>query len=168
MKKERIEVYFNRDEYNMNRTSLEQNIKKIILCLEAVEQIMGVKELKPIKEIEDYIISKSGFDNIEMSAKLLNIDTAYYFLTQNLPKINLDVIEWIEGTPSTKEEILLQVKEKNTTYLSNDLYDDYKVLEKATSILNQLSNPTYINALTRDYMGKYNLNALSLQNMNTR
>lgn len=168
MKKERIEVYFNRDEYNMNITSLEQNIKKIILCLEAVEQIMGVKKLKPIKEIEDYIISKSGFDNIEMSAKLLNIDTAYYFLTQNLQKINLDVIEWIEGTPSTKEEILLQVKEKNTTYLSNDLYDDYKVLEKATSILNQLSNPTYINAVTKDYMGKYNLNALSLQNMNTR
>ena len=31
MKKERIEVYFNRDEYNMNITSLEQNIKKIIL-----------------------------------------------------------------------------------------------------------------------------------------
>jgi len=168
MKKERIEVYFNRDEYNMNIASLEQNIKKIILCLEAVEQIMGVKELKPIKEIEDYIISKSGFDNIEMSAKLLNIDTAYYFLTQNLQKINLDVIEWIEGVPSTKEEILLQVKEKNTTYLSNDLYNDYRVLEKATSILNELSNPTYINAVTKDYMGKYSLNALSLQNMNTR
>lgn len=168
MKKEKIEVHFNKDGYNTNITSLEQNLKKIILCLEAIEQITGVKELKPIKEIEDYIISKSGFDNIEMSAKLLNIDIAYYFLTQNLQKINLEVIEWIDGTPTTKEEILLKVKEENTIYLNDALYNDYKILENATTILNQLSNPTYINAMNRDYSGKYNLNALALQNMNTR
>ena len=161
--KKRIEVSFNQRGFETNRASLQENVEKIVNCLNAIETINGKREWCTIEEIEKHITDKSSFANIILSANLLNVANEYGFLKHNLNKVNFEVVEFIDNVPHTKKEVLEQIKEANTTYLLDRFIDEYEVLEKACAILNKLEKPNSVNNLKQDINGKYSIN---LQRMN--
>mgnify|MGYP003653761571 CR=1 FL=1 len=159
----KIQVSFNQINYETNHASLLSNIDKILNCLSSIEKITGKREWVTIEVIEKAITDKSNFANIELSAALLKVETEYSFLKHNLNKVNLDVVDFIDGVPHTKKDVLERIKEANTTYLLDRFINEYEVLEKACAILNKLETPNSVNNLKQDTNGKYSIN---LQRMN--
>lgn len=161
---EKIKISFNDKEYNESVKSLQLNLRKLEQCLNSIEEITGSKELKTLEEINKFICNRTGFENVLASAELLNLMQPYIYLENHLNVINHDILENDNGTFKIKESVLYDLKEANTSYLSNEFIADYNLLSKAIVHLNKLSSPTLVNALSRDYNGQYSVNLIALQN----
>lgn len=161
---EKIEVSFDRVSYEVNLSSLQKNIEKIVGCLDAIEKIKGERQLCTIEDIDKYITDKTTFANVLLSATLLEVGNEYKYLEHNLNKINLEVVEFIDNVPTTKKDVLESIKIANTQYLKEQYLKDYELLKKASEILNKISNPTLVNCLKSDYAGRYSINLPQLNN----
>jgi hypothetical protein len=162
----KVTVSFNQLAYETSVNSFQMNINKLIKCLDNIEVITGSRSMQSLAEIEQFICNKSNFKNVKLSSELLDIAKEYAYLETNLNTINHEVIEFIDNVPFTKESILKQVKESNTSYLKEQFISDYEVLKKASEILNKISNPALVNCLKTDYAGRYSVNLLQLNNSN--
>ena len=160
----KVQVSFNQIAYETSINSLQLNINKLIKCLDNIEVINGNRNLQSLAEIEKFICDKTNFKNVKLSSELLNIANEYKYLENNLNSINHEVIEYKDNVPFTKESVLNQVKESNTTYLKEQFLQDYELLKKASEILNKLSNSALVNCLKSDYNGKYTINLHQLNN----
>ena len=162
---EKIQVNFNQVQFEKSVKSLQENVIKYITYLDAVNHITDSREFKTLKEIEQIIKDKSGFSNIILSAGLLECLDAYKFIESNHSAINTDVLEFdADGTPTTKQSVLDQVKEDCTTYLKEEFIPDYKILLSACDALNTLSNVNAVNFLNRTYDGIYSVNLQQFNN----
>jgi hypothetical protein len=161
---EKIKISFNDKHYNESVKSLQLNLRKLEQCLNSIEEITGSKELKTLEEINKFICTKSGFENVLASAELLNLMQPYIYLENHLNVINHDILENDNGSYKIKDSVINELKEANTSYLSNEFIADYNLLSKAIVHLNKLSSPTLVNALSRDYNGQYSVNLIALQN----
>ena len=166
MKSNKIEVSFSQVAFENQIKSLSQNVEKYKNLLNAIEKIIGVRELKTLKEIEEFICLKSGFKNILLSATLLEISEEYRFIEANHNKLNLEVLEINGDEVGTKQSILDKVREDATIFLSDEFIEEHNVLVKASEYLNKLKNPNSSNFLIRNYLGKYTINLQSLNNSN--
>jgi CRISPR/Cas system-associated protein Cas5 (RAMP superfamily) len=160
----KIEVSFNQTAYETNLASLNLNIEKIVNCQTAIEKIKGSRELCSLEDIEKFITDATKFKNISLSANLLNCSSEYQYLEANLNKLSLEVVEWNNNIPSTKKEVLEQVKIANTTFLRDCFIQDFEILKKATDLLNSLSNTNLVVCLKKDYTNKYSVNLNHLNN----
>ena len=61
MKNNKIEVSFSQVAFENQIKSLSQNVEKYKKLLSAIEKITGVRELKTLKEVEEFICGKTGF-----------------------------------------------------------------------------------------------------------
>ena len=161
---EKIKISFNDKHYNESVKSLQLNLRKLEQCLNSIEEITGSKELKTLEEINKFICNRTGFENVLASAELLNLMQPYIYLENHLNVINHDILENDNGSYKIKDSVINELKEANTSYLSNEFIADYNLLSKAIVHLNKLSSPTLVNALSRDYNGQYSVNLIALQN----
>jgi hypothetical protein len=161
---DKIIVNFNDAQYYESLKTLQLNLRKLEQCLISIEEITGNKELKTLEEIDKVICNKSGFENVLASAELLNLMQPYIYLQNHLQTIEHDKIENNSGTFQIKDSLLNELKEANTTYLSNEYVADFNLLSKAIVHLNKLSSPALVNCLSRNYVGEYSVNRIALQN----
>lgn len=164
MKNKKIEISFNQVVFENQIQSLTKNIEKYTALLDATEKIIGVREVRPLKDIEEFICAKTGFKNIYLSATLLEVGSEYKFIEANHNKINFDVIDMNTDEVQTKQTVLDKVKENATEYLKESFVPEYNTLLEACDVLNKLSHPNSGNFLTRNYLGKYSINVLALNN----
>lgn len=164
----KIQVAFQQAQFDSQLESLNTNLNKIKKCQDSIFKITGKGELISLAEVQDFITTKSKFKNILLSATLLEVGSEYEFLEANLDGLNLDYIDFNNNIPTIKDSALESIKIANTIYLKDELIGEYELLVKAGEILNKLSNPTYINSLSRDYQGKYSVNLLALNNSTSR
>ena len=164
----KIQVAFQQAQFDSQLESLNTNLNKIKKCQDSIFKITGKGELISLAEVQDFISTKSIFKNILFSATLLEVGSEYEFLEANLDGLNLDYIDFNNNIPTIKDSALESIKIANTIYLKDELIGEYELLVKAGEILNKLSNPTYINSLSRDYQGKYSVNLLALNNSTSR
>ena len=162
----KIQVSFDQIRYAENINSLQMNTTKLIKCLEYIEVITESRSLKSLAEIEKFICDKTNFKNVKLSSELLNVANEYSYLEANLNTINHELIEYIDNAPTTKESVLKDLKESHTEYLQDKYIKDYELLNKASELLNKVSNPTLINCLKSDHNGKYSINLFQLNNSN--
>jgi predicted RND superfamily exporter protein len=161
---DKIIVNFNDTQYYESLKTLQLNLRKLEQCLISIEEITGNKELKTLEEIEKVICNKSGFENVLASAELLNLMQPYIYLQNHLNTIDYNILENDNGTYKIKDSLLNELKEANTTYLSNEYVADFNLLSKAIVHLNKLSSPALVNCLSRNYVGEYSVNRIALQN----
>ena len=161
---DKIIVNFNDAQYYESLKTLQLNLRKLEQCLISIEEITGNKELKTLEEIEKVICNKSGFENVLASAELLNLMQPYIYLQNHLNTIDYNILENDNGTYKIKDSLLNELKEANTTYLSNEYVADFNLLSKAIVHLNKLSSPALVNCLSRNYVGEYSVNRIALQN----
>jgi len=166
MKNNKVVISINQIALENQISSLSQNVDKYKKLLYAVEKITGVRELKTLKEIEEFICEKTGFKNILLSATLLEVGEEYKFIEANHNKVNLEVLEINGDNVATKKSILEQVKEDATSYLDDQFLDEYETLQKACDELNKLKNRNSSNYLSKDYNAKFKVNVQALQNSN--
>ncbi|WGK94253.1 MULTISPECIES: hypothetical protein [Flavobacterium] len=164
--KNQVEVSFNQTAYEIDAQALKDNLNKLIKSLDYIELITSKRELLTLEQVEQVIISKTGFKNILMSATLLGVETEYAYLQRNLDAIRLDVIEFKDNIPTLKDSALEELKSIHTTYLKDELVKDYNILNEACTILNKLSNPSFTDCLNRNYLGQWSVNILKLNNSN--
>jgi hypothetical protein len=162
--KEKIILEFDEKKYFESLKDLKLNLRKLEQALECIEQIVGVRELKTLDEVEKFITDKTGFQNIIASAELLNVLQQLVYLQNHLQTIEHDKIENNSGTFQIKESVLKQLKNDCTTYLDDCFVDDFNLLSKAIIPLNKLSTPNLVNCLKRDYTGQYSVSKVALQN----
>jgi hypothetical protein len=161
---DKIIVNFNDAQYYESLKTLQLNLRKLEQCLISIEEITGNKELKTLEEIDKVICNKSGFENVLASAELLNLMQPYIYLQNHLNTIDYNILENDNGTYKIKDSLLNELKEANTTYLSNEYVADFNLLSKAIVHLNKLSSPALVNCLSRNYVGEYSVNRIALQN----
>ena len=164
MKNNKIEISFNQIAFENQIKSLSQNVEKYKNLLNAIEKIIGVRELKTLKEIEEFICLKSGFKNILLSATLLEISEEYRFIEANHNKLNLEVLEINEDEVGTKQSILDKVREDATIYLNDKFITEYNTLLAASKELNRLNNPNSTKFLIKSFDGKYSVSLQGLEN----
>ena len=161
---EKIKISFNDTQYNESLKSLQLNLRKLEQCLNSIQEITGSKELITLEEINKFICNRTGFENVLASAELLNLMQPYIYLDNHLNTINHDVLENDNGIYKIKDSVINELKEANTSYLSDEFIADYNLLSKAITHLNKLSSPSLVNVLSRDYNGEYSVNLIALQN----
>jgi hypothetical protein len=159
-----IQVSFNQAAYERNLETLKKQVEIYSTCLEAIEKITGKKELQTIEQVEAEIERKSGFSNIPLAAELLKLHLEYNYLLSNLNAIKFEVLDLSKDIPTIKEDVLNKLKIGHTTYLRTELVEDYNVLRRAANELNKLSNPSRINFLKSNYLGKYEVNIQLMNN----
>jgi hypothetical protein len=164
--KNRIQISFNQNQFETAIASLNENLNKYKKLIDCTEKISGLRELLTLEEIENIITTKSSFKNVLLSATLLEVSDEYAFIQFNHNKINIDVLNIQGDNVETKKEVLEQIREDATTYLSEEFINEYNVLLKACIELNKLSKPNSSNFLKRDFNGKYDVNVMMLQNSN--
>jgi hypothetical protein len=162
--KEKIILEFDEKKYFESLKDLKLNLRKLEQALECIEQIVGVRELKTLDEVEKFITDKTGFQNVIASAELLNVLQQLVYLQNHLQSIEFDKIENDKGTYVLKESVLKQLKNDCTTYLDECFVDDFNLLSKAIIPLNKLSTPNLVNCLKRDFTGQYSVSKVALQN----
>ena len=135
------EVHFNKENYQAEINQLQTEIQNYKKCVLALEKITGSTELKTIEYIEQFICALSGFPSVQKSAELLNLETEYNFLKDNLQNVKSE-----QSEISQKE--LKAIKEKHTTRLTDELEIQFKILE---TIAKELKLPLY--RLFRDPIG---------------
>ena len=166
MKNNKVVISVNQIALENQINSLSQNVDKYKKLLSAIETITGVRELKTLKEIEEFICGKTGFKNILLSATLLEVGDDYEFIEANHNKVNLEVLDIDADEVTTKKAVLDKVREDATIFLSDEFIEEHNVLVKASEYLNKLKNPNSSNFLIRNYLGKYTINLQSLNNSN--
>jgi hypothetical protein len=166
MKNSKIEISFNQIAFENQIKSLSQNVEKYKNLLNAIEKIIGIRELKTLKEVENFICEKSGFKNILLSATLLEVGDEYRFIEANHNKVNLEVLDFDTDEITTKKAILDKVKLEATLFLDECYIEEHNNLVKASEYLNNLKNPNSSNYLNKDYLGKFKINLQALQNSN--
>jgi hypothetical protein len=161
----KIQVNFDETGYKNSLKDLDINLEKIVNCQNAIKKIKGSGELCSLGDIEKFITDATGFQNISMSANLLNCSSEYQYLEANLNDLNLELIEWNKNIPSTKKEVLEQVKIANTTFLRDCFIQDYEILQKAAAIINTLSDKTRVICLKKDFNNTFSVNLQHLNNI---
>lgn len=158
MTKQRTQVHFDRPSYEVDYEKLHNEIKKIEKVMDYLELISGKRELITIGEVASIIEKKTGFKNIELASDLIGMKNEYLYLINNLSSIDWEFIKMDKGIPKFKPEVLVFLKDKHTTYLREDLEEEYNVLTKIVEAANMLSNPNNARYLKVDYKGKYSIN----------
>lgn len=164
----KIELHFNQLGFEAGVKVLNDNLNKVKKCQTAILKITGNDKLVSLEEIELFITDKTGFKNVMMSATLLEVGSEYEFLETNLDILDLTYIEFNNNIATLKDSVTEDVKTANTTYLKDSLVADYELLLKVTELLNKLSNPIYVGSLKADYLGKYKVSAMNLNNTSGR
>ena len=78
--KKKIILEFDEKKYFESLKDLKLNLRKLEQALECIEQIIGVRELKTLDEVEKFITDKTGFQNVIASAELLNVLQQFVYL----------------------------------------------------------------------------------------
>ena len=152
------EVHFHKENYQIEIDKLQSEIDNYKKCSQALEKITGTIELKTIEYVEQFICALSGFPSVQKSAELLNLETEYNFLKDNLQNVKSD------KTDISKKELEL-LKEKHTTRLTDELEIQFKILETIAKEYTKLSYYGYINCIRNTDYGVYSVDANSLHQM---
>ena len=152
------EVHFHKENYQIEIDKLQSEIDNYKKCSQALEKITGSNELKTIEYIEHFICSLSGFPSVQKSAELLNLETEYNFLKDNLQNVKSD------KTDISKKELEL-LKEKHTTRLTDELEIQFKTLENIAKEYTKLSYYGYTNCILNTDFGVYSVDAFNLHQM---
>ena len=85
--------------------------------------------MQTLEQIEKIITDKTTFKNVLLSATLLEVSDEYAFIQSNINKINYDVLDIQGDNVTTKKEILDQIKEDATIYLSDEFINEYNTIK---------------------------------------
>jgi len=149
------EVHFHKENYQAEIDKLQSEIDNYKKCVLALEKITGSNELKTIEYVNEFICALSGFANVQKSAELLNLETEYNFLKDNLQNVKSE-----QSEISQKE--LKAIKEKHTTRLTDELELQFKILENIAKEYTKLSYYGYINCIRNTDFGVYSVDVSSL------
>lgn len=166
MKNKRIKVAFDDKKFLEGSKQFTINERKAVQCLNFIEQITGLRNIISIDEIGKHITTKTGFENIEASAELLNLSEAFYYLKMNLDSVLWNNLDITKDGAITQKTVINEFSQICTTYLNEQFLEEYETLEQACSILNKLKRQTNSRFLNRNYNGVYSVNLQGLQNSN--
>ena len=162
--KDKIKISFNQQQFETATASLNENLNKYKKFIDCLEVITGLKEVQTLEQVENIITTKTTFKNVLLSATLLEVSDEYAFIQNNHNKINFDVLNIQGDNVETKKEVLEQIKEDATTYLSDEYIQEYTILLNASKELNKLNNPNSTKFLIKSFDGKYSVSLQGLEN----
>lgn len=148
----------NRERYNQLKANKIHQCKEIFRAKELFKEIVGSNDVEfSLSALESFILSETGFRNIQASADLLGIKYQYNELIEFFNKnINLEEFYFDEelNRYSPKAEILDAIEEECSIYVKNEYVEDYKASEKAIKYLNQI-DISFIGSIKQNATGKW-------------
>ena len=138
----KIELEFNTSEYQKELTRLMDLGKRMAVVQEYILEITKEQVSKfDVEAINEWIKQHYNFINVQAVMDLQNQRVKYdfvkAFLLNNEPQLlkqfNMDE----KGVFSPSKELLKDVKERFTTYVNEDILDDYKALKQANDMLSK-------------------------------
>lgn len=150
-------VNFNAEVYDVELQKLNDNLDKFLHLEQCFEIITGSKEIKTLEYINTMVTALTGFPNVESSIKLLNFETAYNFIENNLNDINYSNIDKVAKKVS--KTAIDELKESCTDRLSDTAQKDHEVLIKIAKLYNEITNKDALRSIvTYDRHSSYVIN----------
>ena len=114
------------------------DLNKLLILHNENEFILNSLNFKSIKEMEGYVLDKTGFKNVQMSMTALGYDEDYNTILKNTKAIadNFSPDDLIDGKFS--DEFIQKVTDKYTTYLDEREIKIAKVFNKMIADLDKL------------------------------
>lgn len=132
-----IELKFNATEYQNEVAELRENKNRLNVALKYVSEITNNEvQLLDMELLNNWARASSGFANIELAMELNNNLVKYQFINDVISKIDLEKYTIDKNEYKVKKEVLSNLKELYTVYVSKDAEPYYKALKEATEILN--------------------------------
>ena len=129
---------FDKHNFELEFKKLEENLKTYLHLEQSFEMITGSKEIKTIDYLNFFITSLSKFPNVEASVKLLDLETPYNFIINNIYEVDLSKIDLVAKT--VLKQVLDDTKEQFTYRLNDKGQADYETLTKMAELYNKLQN----------------------------
>ena len=129
---------FDKHNFELEFKKLEENLKTYLHLEQSFEMITGSKEIKTIDYLNTFITSLSKFPNVEASVKLLDLETPYNFIINNIYEVDLSKIDLVAKT--VLKQVLDDTKEQFTYRLNDKGQADYETLTKMAELYNKLQN----------------------------
>lgn len=138
-----IELKFNATEYQNEVAELRENKNRLNVALKYVSEITNNEvQLLDMELLNNWATASSGFTNINLAMELNNNLVKYQFIKDVCSKINQGNYIIQDNEFEVKKEVLSNLKELYTVYVSKDAEPYYKALKEATEILNNI--PMYV------------------------
>lgn len=138
-------VHFAEDRYKKELAELNNELKQLneaVSCSKEIHQ--GEPQKLSIEKIQERIQERTGFPNVLAGANLLGLEDEYTFIRNTLKEAkHLDKFEFVKDQYIIPPTSLETLKDKYTTYLSEEKEQAYKKIKKAVDTLNEF--PTAIN-----------------------
>jgi hypothetical protein len=162
MKKQLNElVSFDNEKYNFELEKFNDNLNRFLNLEQSFEMITGSKELKTIEYLNTFITSLSKFPNVEASVKLLDLESPYNYIAENINDVDYAFIDIVAKTVS--KTAIEALKEDCTTRLSDEAQKEYLILIQIANLYNEITHKDFIHSIiSTDYRNSYNVNIQSL------
>jgi hypothetical protein len=165
--KKLTEMYvFDQTNFDIEKNKLDINLSVFLQLENSFENITGSKQFLTIEALDKFIISKSGFPNVDASVKLLDIEPSYQYIIKFINDVVLEVIDLDAKT--TLKQVINEVTEKWSYRLTDDADADYKTLLEITKMYAKLINPQSIHAIETYDHKVYNVNLIGLNLITTQ
>jgi hypothetical protein len=145
MKKKNMIADFDKHNFELEFKKLEENLKTYLHLEQSFEMITGSKEIKTIDYLNTFITSLSKFPNVEASVKLLDLETPYNFIINNIYEVDLSKIDLVAKT--VLKQVLDDTKEQFTYRLNDKAQADYETLTKIAELYTKLQDKKTANAI---------------------
>ena len=136
---------FDKHNFELEFKKLEENLKTYLHLEQSFEMITGSKEIKTIDYLNTFITSLSKFPNVEASVKLLDLETPYNFIINNIYEVDLSKIDLVAKT--VLKQVLDDTKEQFTYRLNDKAQADYETLTKIAELYTKLQDKKTANAI---------------------
>jgi hypothetical protein len=154
MKKKNTVAIFEQQNYEIEVQKLEENLKTYLHLEQSFEMITGSKEIKTIDYLNLFITSLSKFPNVNASVKLLDLETPYNYIINNIYEVDLSKIDIVSKT--VLKQALEDTKEQFTYRLTDKAETDYETLTKMAELYTKLQDKKTANAIyCNDFINYY-------------
>lgn len=116
--------------------------------------LIAFSGINTLEEIETYLNDKTGFVNTNLSATALGLEEQYSTI---LNTQDVEITNYTTDFKSLSSDFTVKLKEKYTTYWSDEELSEIKEIAKAIKVLNKLSLPSKL-SIYRDRNNQYNFN----------
>ena len=164
--KKLTEMYvFDQTNFDIEKNKLDINLSVFLQLENSFENITGSKQFLTIEALDKFIISKSGFPNVDASVKLLDIEPSYNYIIKFINDVVLECLDTEKRT--IHPQIIADVTERFSYRLTDVADADYKVLLEITKMYAKLINPASIHAIETYDSKEYTCNLQRLNHLNS-
>jgi hypothetical protein len=113
-------------------------LNKLLILFNENDFILSSLNFKSLEEFECYVLSKTGFKNIQMSATAMGLDNEYNTILKNIDTIGGKITETDVVNKDFTKDFIQMITDKHTEYLNERDIKIAKAFKKMIEDYNKL------------------------------